>query len=109
MSFDEYLFVIKRIASSVSIPCSVDMEAGYGSSLMEIYNNISILHELGICGINIEDSIVTDGKRSIVNAATFSEKLKEIVGLLETANIKMFINVRCDSFLLGLPNALQDA
>lgn len=109
MSFDEYLFVIKRLAASVSIPFSVDMEAGYGSTAMEICKNILALYELGVSGINIEDSIITDGKRSIVKAEAFAEKLGQIISLLNAGNIKMFINVRSDSFLLGLPNALDDA
>ena len=109
MSIEEYMFVIKRVALSVSIPLSVDMEAGYGNTPEQICKNITQLYSLGVSGINIEDSIVLDGKRSIMNAAVFAEKLKHIIRLLNADNIKMFINVRSDSFLLNLPNALDDA
>jgi len=109
MPFDEYLFVIKRIASSVSIPFSVDMEGGYGNSPAIIVENITRLYELGVSGINIEDSIVTDGKRSIADPSVFAVKLQQVAHLLDTRNISMFINVRLDSFLLGLPNPTEDA
>jgi len=109
MGLDDYLFVIKRIAASVSLPLSVDFEAGYGDTPEEISAAITRLSELGVAGINIEDSVVVNGKRSIVEAGVFAEKIKRILKLLEAAKIKMFINVRSDSFLLALPNALEDA
>src|SRR6266702_1717243 len=56
MAFDDYLFVISRIVSSVKIPVSVDMEMGYGGSHEEIYEHILKLIDLGVAGINIEDS-----------------------------------------------------
>jgi len=109
MDLEDYLFVIKRIAASVSLPLSVDFEAGYGDTPEEISAAISRLSALGVAGINIEDSVVVNGKRNIVEAGVFAEKIKRIIKLLDAAGIKMFINVRSDSFLLALPNALEDA
>jgi 2-methylisocitrate lyase-like PEP mutase family enzyme len=109
MNIEEYIFIINRIASSVSIPLSVDLEAGYGSTPEEISSVIGRLYEMGVSGINIEDSIVTGGKRYIVNAGEFAEKLRRIAQLLDAAGVSMFINVRTDCFLLGLPNALDEA
>jgi 2-methylisocitrate lyase-like PEP mutase family enzyme len=106
MSLEEYFFIIKNIISAVSIPFSVDIEFGYADTPEEISNIIGRLYEMGVSGINIEDSIVVNGKRSIVDATIFAEKLRSIARL---SNAKLFINVRCDSFLLGLPNALDDA
>lgn len=109
MSLDEYLFVVKHIAAAVSIPFSVDLEAGYGNTPQEIYNNIVRLHNIGVAGINIEDSIVVNGKRSIEDAGMFTEKLRHITRLLQANHIDMFINVRSDCFLLGLSNAPEEA
>jgi len=109
MSFDDYLFVIKRIAASATAILSVDLEAGYGNTPEEISDNIIRLYSLGVAGITIEDSIVTDGQRSIVDAKEFAAKLKQVTGLLAKAGVEVFINVRADSFLLGLPNALEGA
>jgi len=109
MTLDDYLVVIKHIAASTTLPVSVDFEAGYGKTPEAIAASIGRLSALGVVGINIEDSVVVDGKRSIVDASTFAKKLERIVKLLDDAQVKMFINVRSDSFLLGLPNALNDA
>ncbi|UOE51194.1 isocitrate lyase/phosphoenolpyruvate mutase family protein [Mucilaginibacter sp. SMC90] len=109
MSFDDYFFVVKHIAAKASAILSVDLEAGYGNTPEEICNNIIRLHSIGVAGINIEDSIVIEGNRSIADANEFAAKLKQLTDLLAKAGVEVFINVRSDSFLLGLPNALEDA
>ena len=105
MSFDEYLFIIKRIKASCSLPLSVDLEAGYGKSAEEIAGRLRHLHALGIVGVNIEDSVVENGNRSSVDAHAFAEKLSTLVKICKADRIDLFINVRCDAFLLGLDNA----
>jgi 2-methylisocitrate lyase-like PEP mutase family enzyme len=109
MSFDEYLFVIKRIKASTSIPLTVDMEGGYGKTIDEIVNNINRLHAIGVAGINIEDSVINNGKREIVDAEEFAKKLKSITTKLKSQNINLFINLRCDAFLLGLDDPRNEA
>lgn len=109
MPFDDYLFIIKRIRASVDLPFSVDLEAGYGKTLEAVVANIKTLHELGVVGINIEDSTVGEGSRSIENAVIFAEKVQKIVSMLKKESIEIFINVRSDAFLLQLPNALEEA
>ena len=109
MDFDEYLFVVKHIAHSTSLPLSVDLEAGYGKNPKEIVKNINQLHAIGIVGINLEDSKVRDGKRSIVDESVFAELVREITEELDSSKTEMFINVRCDTFLLGIPDALSVA
>jgi 2-methylisocitrate lyase-like PEP mutase family enzyme len=107
--FEEYFFLIKRIRACISVPLSVDLEAGYGETEEAIVQNIRRLHELGVAGINIEDSVVDGNGRSIVPAAGFAQRLQNITGRLGQLGIDIFINLRSDAFLLGLPNAGQEA
>ncbi|MEN0054583.1 MAG: isocitrate lyase/phosphoenolpyruvate mutase family protein [Mucilaginibacter sp.] len=109
MPFDEYLLIIKRIKASTSIPLSVDLEAGYGETEDKIVKNIQLLHELGIAGINIEDSVVNASGRIILNANDFAQKLAGITTRLKALDVDIFINVRCDTFLLDLLNACDEA
>ncbi|RKR09284.1 2-methylisocitrate lyase-like PEP mutase family enzyme [Flavobacterium sp. 90] len=109
MSFDEYLFITKRIAASVSAPLSVDLEAGYGKTVAEIVANIKELNKIGVSGINIEDSVVEQGVRTIVDADSFAQKIKAVADELLKENIEIFINIRSDVFLLGLPDSLNEA
>lgn len=109
MSLDEYLLIIKRIVASVTVPVTVDLEGGYGRSVEAICQNIRSLYDLGVAGINIEDSVIREDKRTIRQAENFAETLTAIMQYLQSENIRVFINVRSDSFLLGLHDALNDA
>lgn len=109
MPFSDMLFIVERIRKNISLPLTVDLEFGYGQSATEISNNIIALEKLGVVGINIEDSIIKKGKRKLKDSLQFSQLLKDIKSTLTQQNISVFINVRCDAFLLNLPNAIQVA
>ncbi|MBO9582755.1 MAG: isocitrate lyase/phosphoenolpyruvate mutase family protein [Flavobacterium sp.] len=109
MPFEDYFFMIQRIKSALKIPLNVDLEAGYGNSAEEILANISKLYEIGIVGINIEDSVVINSKREITETKSFTTKLRAIVENLKKRNIDMFVNVRSDVFLLDLPNKIEES
>ncbi|WP_312389130.1 isocitrate lyase/phosphoenolpyruvate mutase family protein [Chryseobacterium sp.] len=108
MTFGEYLYIVERILKSISIPLTVDLEGGYGKNADEIVANISKLAEIGVVGINIEDSYVVDGIRKIEEKTVFAEKLKSIISKLKENHIDIFINLRTDPFLLGLENPVEE-
>lgn len=109
MSFEEYFFVVERLIRSTSLPLSVDLEGGYGDNVGEIAKNIIRLSQAGVSGINLEDSIVKEGKQQILEAGEFAGMLSGICQALNKSGTTIFINVRCDAFLLGLPSPLQEA
>lgn len=108
LPFDDYLFVIKRILASVQIPLSVDMETGYGNSDEKIYANIRTLIDLGVAGINIEDSIVNESGRVLTEAKILAKTLEYVKNRLVSENVNLFINVRCDTFNLNVDNKKQE-
>ena len=108
MPFTDYLFIIENIKKSVTIPLTVDLESGYGNDEKTIISNISRLANLGIVGINIEDSIVKDNIRTLENEILFSKKLNIISNYIKTNNIEMFVNVRTDTFLLNCENVISE-
>ena len=71
ISFEDYLFMIRKIAQSTDLPLSIDLEAGYGDSVQQIVSNIKTLTDLGIAGINLEDSMVNKGARTLLDAKVF--------------------------------------
>ncbi|WP_185111109.1 isocitrate lyase/phosphoenolpyruvate mutase family protein, partial [Chryseobacterium contaminans] len=73
MSFEEYFYMIKRIKASVSIPLSVDLEGGYGNTSEIVVSNIIKLLDIGIAGINLEDTCMADGERQLVDRNVFLE------------------------------------
>lgn len=104
MPFDEYLFIIRRILATVQIPVTVDIEMGYGNTNEAIYANIRKLAELGVAGINIEDSTIQSNKRTLKSASQFAERIAFIKNKLTNDHLELFINVRCDTYLLNVAN-----
>lgn len=109
MPFSDLLFVVEKIAYNIKLPLSVDIEFGYGKTAVEIASNIIVLYNLGVIGINIEDSFVENGIRKLTDFVEFSAVLIEVKNILTNNKIEIFINVRCDTFLLNIENALQVA
>ena len=106
--FDDYLFVIKRILASVQIPLSVDMEMGYGKTNEEIYENILKLIDLGVVGINIEDSTINKSGRVLKEAQLFAKTIEYIKNKLVSRNLNLFINLRCDTYILNVENKQKE-
>lgn len=107
VSFSELEYIVKRIAANTKTPLSVDLEAGYSRNATEIIEHIKRLITIGVVGINLEDSIVKNGKRILVEAETFSKLLSKIIIQLEKDSLDIFINVRTDTFLLGIDNVQE--
>lgn len=57
IDFDQHLAIIKTITENVKIPVSADIEAGYSEDPDQIINNVLRTAEIGVAGINIEDSL----------------------------------------------------
>lgn len=108
MPFSELAFMVQRIASASLLPLTVDIEAGYSKDADIIVDHIQQLAELGVVGINIEDSRV-DGERALIARDEFTRLLSHICLQLKARQIAIFINVRCDVFLLGSENAVEES
>ena len=107
MSFSELTYIVKRIMKNTELPVTVDIETGYSNDPKEIASHIKTLSDLGVEGINIEDSNVLN-ERTLINADDFAKKLSEIKKELAKENVSIFINVRTDTFLLGIENTLEE-
>lgn len=108
ISFDELLYIVERISKSIELPLSVDMEEGYGANPDEIYENILALINCGVVGINLEDSGIRDGKRTLTDTKEFSQSLHSISSILKSVRKEVFINIRTDTYLLDINNALEE-
>ncbi|MEP0005367.1 MAG: isocitrate lyase/phosphoenolpyruvate mutase family protein, partial [Balneola sp.] len=107
MEFSELEYFVKRIAVNTNLPLSVDLESGYSRNPKQIFDHIKRLVELGVVGINIEDSVVNE-KRVLLNATSFAQTLTEIKECLEKESIDLFINVRTDTFILLKENVIEE-
>jgi 2-methylisocitrate lyase-like PEP mutase family enzyme len=109
MPFDEYMVIIKRIAASVRLPVTIDMEMGYGKTKEAIYGNIQRLLDAGVVGINIEDSVITNGKRTLGAGEDLANRITYFKDKLAADGKSLFINVRCDTYLLGIDDTRKES
>ncbi|MEM8909801.1 MAG: isocitrate lyase/phosphoenolpyruvate mutase family protein, partial [Bacteroidota bacterium] len=107
MTFDELAYIVGRISKTTTIPLTVDLEAGYSRQPDKIVDHIKQLEQLGVVGVNLEDSIVQE-KRKIVEADEFAKTITAVCAQLANQQVEVFINLRTDVFLLGLPNPVQE-
>jgi 2-methylisocitrate lyase-like PEP mutase family enzyme len=91
---DEMLAAAARIARSVEVPVTVDVEGGYG---MEPVDLVSALRALGAAGCNIEDTDHRGG--GLRPPPQHAEWLAKVRQAASEAGYRLFINARVDVFL----------
>jgi 2-methylisocitrate lyase-like PEP mutase family enzyme len=95
MTFDDVITRVKQITAAVDVPVSVDIESGYGQSPTRL---ITGLLEAGAVGLNIEDTVHSEGGR-----LRSSSEHAELVGALREAadatGVHVVVNARTDLFL----------
>ncbi len=91
---EEMLAAAARIARSVEVPVTVDVEAGYG---MEPVDLVSALRGMGAAGCNIEDTDHRAG--GLRPPAQHAEWLATVRQAASEAGYRLFINARVDVFL----------
>ncbi|MDN5287841.1 MAG: hypothetical protein JWR38_4115 [Mucilaginibacter sp.] len=107
LSFYILLQLAKRVVEVVNIPFSVDIEGGYNRKIEGIIENIEKLHDAGVVGINLEDT-VAGASRQLLSVTEFQKTLSAVANHISRNNLQLFVNVRTDGFLLGMPTALTE-
>lgn len=108
ISFAELRHLVVCLRARCPLPLTVDMEYGYGESHEQIIDNLLALAELGVAGVNLEDSRLQQGKRVLQDPAEFASLLNAIRQRFADEKRSLFINARTDTFLLGMDNALAE-
>ncbi len=95
--FTDVLLIVKKIAVSVNIPVTADIESGYAQNENRLKENVRQLIETGIVGINIED---TDKKtKALLPTEVQCKKITLIKNIAAEMNIPLFVNARTDCFI----------
>jgi 2-methylisocitrate lyase-like PEP mutase family enzyme len=97
MPTDDAFGVVARIARSVPVPVTADLEAGYGLSPEELVRR---LVDSGAVGCNLED---TDhhGGGGLVDADAQAERLRAVRSAANEAGIPVVLNARIDVLRLA--------
>jgi 2-methylisocitrate lyase-like PEP mutase family enzyme len=95
MSFDDVLTRVAQITAAVDVPISVDIESGYGQPAARL---IEGLLSVGAVGLNIEDTVHSEGKR-LRSADEHAALVGELRSAADAAGVHVVINARTDLFL----------
>jgi len=98
IQFDDLYALVKKMTAVIEIPVTVDVESGYSDSATIVADNVLKIADLGVVGINIEDSLKTaSGLKDISLQCELIAKLKN---KLDSAGYgDFFINARVDTYL----------
>ncbi len=103
---EEVLFLVRRIASTVQIPVTADIEAGYGAdSVEEVVKTVQGVLDAGAVGINLEDSAYE--ATELIDKGLQIEKIRAVRALGESAGVPIVINARTDAFHLSNLSAAE--
>jgi 2-methylisocitrate lyase-like PEP mutase family enzyme len=99
--------LIGRIARSVEVPVTADIETGYGESLAELEVTAQQIIESGAVGVNIEDGLEWGG-----GLRTIEDQCQRIATFRQSADrcgVHMVINARTDSFVSSSFTSKEEA
>lgn len=104
-SFAEVVVAANHIIDAVDVPVSIDLEAGYGQSPDDL---IAGLLEAGGVGLNVEDTIHSEGGR-VRSTAEHAAYVAGLRAAADSAGVPVWINGRTDVFLHAEdPDAVLD-
>lgn len=95
--FENLLAILSKIANSVSIPVSADIESGYTDDNIQLQENIKRLINSGIVGINIEDT--HSNSKTLFSIESQCERIRLVRKVADELDIPLFINARTDILL----------
>src|ERR1700753_230096 len=95
MAFGDLLDRVAQITAAVDVPVSVDIESGYGQPAQRL---IEGLLSVGAVGLNIEDTVHSEGKR-LRSAGEHAELVGALRSAAGAAGVHVVINARPDLFL----------
>ena len=94
MTFDELLTRVVQITDAVDAPVSVDIESGYGESPSRLIDG---LLDAGAVGLNIEDTVHSEGGR-LRSSAEHAELGGALRAAADASEVHVVLNARTDLF-----------
>jgi len=99
ISAQEMLGMVGRMAATVSVPVTADLEAGYGDAVPEVVDVMRRAVTLGLAGANLEDG--RGHGQPLAEVARQVEVIRAIREAVSAAGTAFVLNARVDVFLHG--------
>jgi 2-methylisocitrate lyase-like PEP mutase family enzyme len=99
ISREEMLTCVARIAKSVKVPVTADVEAGYGNRAEDAAQTALGVIEAGAVGMNLEDG-TDDTEHPLADLALQLEKVRAVREAAASKHVPLVLNARTDVYLL---------
>jgi 2-methylisocitrate lyase-like PEP mutase family enzyme len=110
ISRDDMLFMVKKIADTVDLPVTADMEAGYGEAPEAVADTVVATLLAGAVGANIEDSSSQRTGQPMLDFDLSVSRIRAAKEAADDQGVPFVINARTDVFRGGGDDAsLVDA
>lgn len=97
IDFNRHLRIIKTITDNVKIPVTADIESGYGEHNDTIIDNVLRTADVGVAGINIEDSFKKQkGLKEVFQHCDLLLKMRTVLD--QNGYKDFYINARIDTY-----------
>lgn len=99
LPWDEMLHMVKRIAETVQVPVTADIEAGFAADLQGLEASITQIIAAGAVGVNLEDAL--SGHEHFGQLYSVADQVARIQAARragETQGIHLVINARTDAY-----------
>jgi 2-methylisocitrate lyase-like PEP mutase family enzyme len=105
----EALAAVARIARSVKVPVSADVESGYGDHPEDAADTAQGVIECGAIGLNLEDANHEEERR-LVDFSLQLEKIRAVREVATKSGVPLVLNARTDVYLeqIGTPETRYD-
>ena len=97
---DEVVAATGRIARSVDIPVTADIESGFGATASDVGETIRRILNAGAVGVNLEDVIYPDGRLFALDDAV--QRVHAARRAADAEGVPLYLNARTDVFLLRI-------
>ncbi len=98
---------LARIVASVSLPVTIDLEAGYGDAPTIVADTVARAIAAGAVGFNLEDQII--GGAGLYSIEDQSSRILAARQGADRTAVPVFINARTDLFLKTAPTNHDDS
>ncbi|OYV99737.1 MAG: hypothetical protein B7X11_05090, partial [Acidobacteria bacterium 37-65-4] len=95
----EMLAIVGRIAETVSVPVTADLEAGYGATADQVAETMRQAIAVGVVGANLEDG--SGSEHRLADLAYQVEVIRAVRATAESSGVPFVLNARIDVYLRG--------
>ncbi|MEU0965748.1 isocitrate lyase/phosphoenolpyruvate mutase family protein [Streptomyces sp. NPDC005917] len=99
---DRAMEAVARIAATVRVPVSADIESGYAEDPEGVADTVRAVLAAGAVGVNIEDALYGEaGSGPLRSVAGQAERIAAAREAADKEGVPLFVNARIDTFLRG--------